>query len=356
MTPRLMRDRLHGVAGHMAQATRDFDWAATPLGPIERWPISLLTSVRFMLGQGHAVCMFWGPELTMLYNDAYAPILGAKEPCALGTPFRVIWSDVWEELQVFVGQAMSGIGTYSEEMPLIMNRNGYDEETFWTFSYSPLHDDHGNVAGIMNVTVDATSLVLSRRKQEIMQREMVHRIKNTLAVTSAVVSSSLRTAESLQEARTTIARRIAALSEVQSHFNSENGAEVAAVVSAGMSPHLDSPGRLVVNGPKVQLTAEQTVGLSLAIYELATNAMKYGSLSCEAGKVSIRWWLDEDDRFNFLWQESGGPPVAPPRRRGFGSRLTNVIVAAYFKGEGVTTYETTGIQYCLTGHIEASAR
>lgn len=344
-------DALAGMEGRMADAIRAFDWAATPLGPLSDWPVSLRTSVRFMLGQGHAICLFWGPELTLLYNDSYAPMLGAREGNALGQPFREVWPDVWDDVQPFICTALSGKGTFSTEMPLTMTRNGYPEQTWWTFSYSPVHDDEGRVAGIMNVTVDATPMVLTRQKQEVMQRELVHRIKNTLAVTSAVVTSSLRTAQSIDQARSSIASRIAALSEVQSHFNSHDGAEVSAIVASAMRPHLDCENRMIARGPRVALNPEQTVGLSLALYELATNATKYGALSWDTGRVEIIWDIDPSGRFDFQWKEHGGPTVVPPSRKGFGSRLTNTIVAAYFAGEGATFYENDGILYSLKGQL-----
>ena len=86
----------------MGRAIRDFDWSQTPLGPIEQWSTALLSAVRILLGQRHAACMFWGPELTMLYNDAFAPALGQKECRALGQPFRVIWADVWDDVAPLV--------------------------------------------------------------------------------------------------------------------------------------------------------------------------------------------------------------------------------------------------------------
>ncbi len=342
------------AGGDMADAIRTHDWSATPLGALDQWPTSLLTTVRIMLAQKHAICIFWGPELTMLYNDAYAPFLGAKEAGALGKPFEVIWSDVWAEVKPLVDEALDGRSVFHREMPLVMQRNGYDEQTYWTFSYSPLYDDDAQVVGLMNVTVDATPTVQARENYEIMQRELVHRVKNTLAVTTAVVSSSLRHAATIEDARATVGKRMSALTKAQEFLNYDGEEiEIEHVVDSAIKAHLDNPSRAVISGSQVLIAPEQAVGLSLALYELATNAVKYGALSQEQGQVHITWALDDDRRFTFEWTESGGPHVAPPQRSGFGSRLTNVIVASYFGGTGTTHYDPSGLRFALQGQLVA---
>ncbi|WP_265500600.1 sensor histidine kinase [Paracoccus beibuensis] len=338
-------------SGRMAKAIRTFDWGATPLGPIEAWPMSLLTAVRIILGQGHAACMFWGPGLTMLYNDAYAPALGRKEARALGQPFRRIWADVWDDVRPFVDQALSGRSVYLEEMKLIMTRNGFDEETFWTFSYSPLFDDDGSVAGLMNITVDVTEAVVSRRNQQVMQDELLHRIKNILSVTSTVVSASLRNASSIQEARDSVGARIMALAKAQGLFTGlGDSADIQEVMARSIGAHLDGGDRIRLSGPSVPLSSQQAVGLSLALYELATNAAKYGALATPKGSVDLTWSV-AGDSLALDWVERGGPLVARPRREGFGSRLVSLIVPAYFDGEGHADYRPSGLHYTLRGSL-----
>lgn len=339
--------------GPMARATHDFDWSTTPLGPIADWPVSLVSAVRIMLGQRHAACMFWGPELTMLYNDAYVPALGAKADRALGQPFRKIWSDVWEDVRPLVDRTLSGEGTYNEEMRLIMTRNGFEEETFWTFSYSPLYDDAGQVAGLMNITVDVTQTVKARRAQSVMQQELLHRIKNILSVTSTVVSSSLRHAETIQEARDTVGARIMALAKAQGLFTSlGDSADITEVMSRSIGAHLVGNDRIHLSGPSVPLSSQQAVGLSLALYELATNAAKYGALASPGGQVELSWTV-EGDAFALDWRERGGAEVTVPDHEGFGSRLVNMIVPAYFNGEGEADFLPHGLHYRLRGQLTA---
>lgn len=343
-------DQIPDIDGRMARAIKAFDWSATSMGPVAAWPLSLRSVVQMMLHQRQPICLFWGADLNMLYNDAYAPILGAKEEGALGQPFREIWADVWDEVKPFVDQALGGEGTYAENLRLVMNRSGFDEETFFTFSYSPLFDDDGRVGGLINVAMETTQTVLAQRTQQILRRELMHRVKNSLAVTSSVVSATLRQARSLDEARETIVQRIAALADAQNLFSDDaDSAEVDAVLRSALRAHLDAESRISLSGPTVKVSPQQAVGLSLAAYELATNAMKYGALSVDGGRVSVSWDTHGRRGFSFTWQESGGPPVEPPARTGFGSRLTNRIVAAYFSGEGRTHYHRDGLRFELTG-------
>jgi two-component sensor histidine kinase len=336
--------------GQMGQAIRLFDWSRTGLGDIDTWPSSLRAILQMMVQQGHSICLFWGPDLNMLYNDAYRPFLGAKEAGALGQPFHIIWSDVWDDVKPLVDQALSGKSTFVENMRLIMTRNGYPEETFWTFSYSPLYDDEGMVRGLINVAVDTTPLVKSQREQEMLRRELVHRVKNTMAVTTAVVSATMRHAQTLEEARLTLGNRVAALGKAQSLIHqSENDALIEAIVTESMAAHVDDPARIRISGPEVRVSPQQAVGLSLAVYELATNALKYGALSNGSGTIDIIWSAGADNAFRFTWHENGGPPVSAPTRRGFGSRLTDQIVANYFSGTGATTYDPDGLRFELVG-------
>jgi two-component sensor histidine kinase len=345
-------DQTPDINRRMATAIEAFDWNATSMGPFDAWPLSLRSVVQMMLHQRQPICLFWGDDLNMLYNDAYAPMLGAKEEGALGQPFHEIWADVWDDVKPFVDRALGGQGTYAENLRLVMNRSGFDEETYFTFSYSPLFDDDGNVGGLINVAVETTQTVLAQRTQQILRRELMHRVKNSLAVTSSVISATLRQARSLDEARDTVGLRIAALAEAQNLFNeNSDNAEVDAVLRSALRAHLDHESRISLTGPTVKVSPQQAVGLSLAAYELATNAMKYGALSVDGGRVSVSWDTHERRGFSFTWQESGGPPVERPARTGFGSRLTNRIVAAYFSGEGHTHYDRDGLRFELTGKL-----
>jgi len=151
--------------GEMGRLIRAQDWAATPLGAPESWPQSLKTAVRIMLTSRQPIWIGWGQELTYLYNDAYFSIIGGKHPWALGRPTREVWSEIWGEIGPMLTTAMGGAeGTYVEEQLLIMERNGYAEETYYTFSYSPIPDDDGTPGGIICANSDDTNRVVSERQ------------------------------------------------------------------------------------------------------------------------------------------------------------------------------------------------
>ena len=147
--------------GEVGALMREHDWATTSLGAPESWPQSLRTTVELMLASRHAMMLAWGPELTLVYNDAYAPILGQKHPWALGRPFQEVWSDVWSDIEPLVAKALAGEALWFQDLHLVMERNGYPEDTWWQFSYSPVRDDAGRIAGMLNVTSEMTGKVLA---------------------------------------------------------------------------------------------------------------------------------------------------------------------------------------------------
>ncbi len=203
---------------------------------------------------------------------------------------------------------------------------------------------------IASVFTDVTQRKLYDEQQRVLQQEMMHRVKNVMAVVSAVVSASLRNAPTLEQAREIITSRIEAMARTQELITRQGGdTDFAEVVREAIAPHIDDERRLTIEGPAIAISAQQAVGLSLAIYELSTNAAKYGALKSDEGRISIRWNVGPDRSFEFFWQESGGPPVAPPSSSGFGSKLTNRIVASYFAGAADTEYLSEGLQYRLRG-------
>src|SRR3954447_10744882 len=121
--------------GMMGEAVRRHDWSLTPLGSLSQWTPALCSSLNLMLNSEFPMFIAWGEELTFIYNDAYAPILVAKHPSALGRPFSVIWADIWADLDPLVRRALQGEASYHENLPLTMLRRGFPEQTYFTFSY-----------------------------------------------------------------------------------------------------------------------------------------------------------------------------------------------------------------------------
>jgi len=151
--------------GEVGLLMRAKDWSATPLGPPEDWPQSLKTVVRIMQTSRYAMWMGWGRELTFFYNDAYRPTLGVKHPHALGMPAQKVWAEIWPEIGPRIAKVLSsGDATWDERLLLLLERSGYPEETYHTFSYSPLPGDAGGIEGMLCVVTEETERVIGERR------------------------------------------------------------------------------------------------------------------------------------------------------------------------------------------------
>ncbi len=168
--------------GEMGAAMRQFDWASTPLGPPQAWPRTLKTCLRIMLASRQPMWVWWGPELINFYNDAYLPIIGGKHPGALGRPARLVWAEIWEQISERIAAAMQGEASYAEAELLVMQRNGYPEETYYTFSFSPVPEEDGSIGGIVCANTDDTDRVIGARRLALL-REVASRTwdANTVA-------------------------------------------------------------------------------------------------------------------------------------------------------------------------------
>jgi len=154
----------------MGARMRAFDWSKTPLGPPERWPQSLKTAVRIMLTSRQPIWLGWGEQLIKLYNDPYKSIVGGKHPAALGQPASVVWREIWDQIGPRLESAMlKNEGTYDESLLLIMERNGYPEETYYTFSYSPIPNDQGGPGGIICANTDDTQRIMGERQLALLR-------------------------------------------------------------------------------------------------------------------------------------------------------------------------------------------
>jgi two-component sensor histidine kinase len=181
--------------GQMGRAMRAYDWAGTPLGPPEGWPGPLKTCLRIMLSSRQPMWVWWGDELINFYNDAYLPIMGGKHPHALGQPARQVWHEIWHQIESRVQAAMRGESTYSEAELLVMNRNGYDEEAYYTFSFSPIPDgrenagDRNGIGGIVCANTDDTDRVIGARRLALL-REIASRTWDANSVAEAYTLSA----------------------------------------------------------------------------------------------------------------------------------------------------------------------
>ena len=150
--------------GEVAKQFREINWAATPLGPIESWPLSLKTMVGVMLNSKFPKYIVWGPQRILLYNDAYTALLADKHPSALGQSFNKVWAELLDELAPTLEQAEAGTSFYFEDRPLQVFRNGQFESGFFTFSFSPIRNDFEKVGGVLCTVIETTEQIKIRNE------------------------------------------------------------------------------------------------------------------------------------------------------------------------------------------------
>lgn len=195
-------------------------------------------------------------------------------------------------------------------------------------------------AGLRAALASAEALGIER---ELVSQELKHRIGNLIAVVQAVARKTFRNADAARVADFTA--RLGALAAAQTVLidAETKAATLSQAVRRALAPHASTDGRFLVTGSEIVLGGRQSHALTLALHELATNAVKYGALATEGGVVEIEWTLAEDE-FNFVWRERGGPPVSPPTRTGFGTSLITTNLKSAFAGVVEFSFEPDGVR------------
>src|ERR1700755_286340 len=175
------------------------DWESTPLGPVDEWPQSLRTAVNILLSSRFSMWMAWGPHLTFFGNAAYRrDTLGRKYPWALGRPASEVWAEIWDDIGPRIDTVLStGDATWDEALLLFLERSGYTEETYHTFSYSPLRDDEGALVGMLCVVSEETERVIGARRMATLRDlgsdpSVVRTEQQMLTFASAQLARNLR--------------------------------------------------------------------------------------------------------------------------------------------------------------------
>src|SRR5688500_8634141 len=153
--------------GDMGKLMRQKDWSATPLGDPDTWPQNLKTLISIILNSKFPMFVWWGKDLITFYNDSYIAVAGEKHPALLGKPGPEAWAEIWNVIGPMADQVMNeGRASWSEDQVLYMNRKGYIEETYFTFSYSPIIDETSSIQGIFCACTETTEKVLSAKNIE----------------------------------------------------------------------------------------------------------------------------------------------------------------------------------------------
>jgi len=473
----------------MADRMRRFDWLRTPLGSPRDWPRSLHTLVDVMLGSRQPMFLTWGPERILLYNDSYALILGKRNPEALGRGFEDVWFDIMDKVKPILDRAYAGEPTHMDDIALLMHRNGFPEEAHFSFSYTPVRDEAGSVAGMfcactetthevrtkaammaekerfeqlfeqapslmcmvrgpehvfeyvntayrtfvgkerdvigkpvgaalpeldnqgfldlldsvyrtgeafgasqMPVEIrrepglpierryldfiyqpvkdasgivtgifvegyDVTERVEAQERQKLLLREMNHRVKNLFSIAIGMVGITARSTQTKQEMTQALQGRLGALARASaiSQFDpatrkSGGGTMLRTLIGEVMEPYADEddPGgreRIQLEGEDLPVAGDAITSLALALYELATNAIKHGSLSAPGGSIRIAWGID-GSALNFFWDEEGGPPLVERREvRGFGTSLVKRSLEGQLNGSVSWQWKRDGLSF-----------
>jgi PAS domain S-box-containing protein len=218
---------------------------------------------------------------------------------------------------------------------------------------APLLNEIGHIVGAVCAGADVTERLRYEDHLKLLLNELNHRVKNTLAIVQSIAALTLKGTDA--PARADFERRLLTLSAVHGLLTDENwdGVQIHALVRASLKAHFDSDReRVRYEGEDFRLRPKSAVALSIALNELGTNAVKYGALSASGGSVSVSWILGAD-RFRLRWEETGGPPVTPPGRTGFGTRMIERGLAAELRGDARIDYRPQGLVCTLDAPLAA---
>lgn len=224
---------------------------------------------------------------------------------------------------------------------------------WWDVQVTPIPGPDGQPARLLSVSRDITELKRAEEQQRLLALELNHRMKNMLAMVQAIASQTFRSGGEPAELKTALMDRLAALASAQDLLTdaSRTGAPLKDIVARAFQAH-GHEAQATASGPDLELTSRCALALSLALHELATNAIKYGALSTDEGRVAVTWSVD-GPAFALSWIETGGPAVQAPTRTGFGSGMIQRALSGYVGGTSVLTYAPEGVRFELATRVDA---
>lgn len=299
-----------------------------------------------------------GPDHVFEFtNEAYARVTGRTG--FVGRSVREVFSDLEGQgiFELLDRVYSTGERYVAEQIPLRLQPepDAPVQELALNFIYEPIRDDSGKVTGVFVEGHDVTeacrtaeTLSRNNRHLRLLTDELNHRVKNTLSIVQGLAQQTFRGDGAREDARRAFEGRLVALAGAHNVLTNENweSASLRDIVETALQAHAAFVHRFAVSGPSARLDPQTGVTLAMALHELGTNAIKYGALSSEAGRISIAWTLEAgeagESRVQLLWTESGGPPVSAPTQEGFGMRMirralagTGGRVAVDFRPEGL---------------------
>jgi PAS domain S-box-containing protein len=286
------------------------------------------------------------------WNAAATSLFGYQEAEVVAGPIGILAPDgAGGEIDKLNASARAG--TVVREDAVLRHKDGRPIEV--SVSVAPMYDDNHNLVGISAIISDIGERRARERHIEFLMREVSHRSKNLLAVVQAIAGQTARHSPSVEEFQERFSQRVAAMARSQDLLVSSNwaGATIADLVRLQLAPFTEEmSSRIEVSGPRLELKPDAVHSITLALHELATNAAKYGALSVPDGRVAVDWGLSgaqtsQEERFRMSWRERGGPPVAPPTKKGFGHVVISEMVASSLHGHVTLDYAREGLLWAI---------
>jgi PAS domain S-box-containing protein len=268
---------------------------------------------------------------------------------------RKYWPDMWpDESRSTVEQALrrAMAGEASAFRAVCPTAKGHLR--WWDTTVSPILDE-GRVIRVLATSRDVTGEMRAEAHRQLLVNELNHRVKNTLATIQSIASQSLRNAGVDLAVRGAFEGRLMAIAATHNVLTDENwsAASLRQIIDGSVTPYRANPGQLTISGEDLLVSPKPAVVMALAFHELAINALKYGALSTAGGHVDIRWSVEDGDRLNIAWTEAGGPPVRPPERRGFGSRIVELALPNELGGQVDVDYRAEGLRCQISSPLSA---
>lgn len=290
-------------------------------------------------------------------NAAYRKLIGDRN--VIGLPVRTAVPEAEGQgfFELLDDVYLRGVSHVRLRRPLALDDNFQGKrEVFLDFVYQPIRNADGQTTGVFVEGSDVTKHVETEELVRLANMELKHRGKNMLTMVSVIAARTFGADDRLP----LFQNRIRAFDKAHDLLTNreEISADIHDVLQTALGPHLGPEARISFSGPPVSLDFRQTVSLSLAAYELATNATKYGALSNETGRVAVTWrWIGgaEGAAFEFAWRETGGPPVVPPQRKGFGNTILTRVLGLDFDGTVDLRFDPDGLSLILSVPDFASA-
>ena len=306
------------------------------------------------------MCILRGPQHAFEFTNAsYSQLIGHRD--VIGKTIREALPELADQrfFELLDQVYASGEPFVGRRLPVLLQTQttGQTERRFVDFVYQPILDKAGKASGIFVEGSDVTDHVHTEESQQLLIRELHHRVKNTLATVQGILGATARSSLNITDFHEAFAGRLISLGKTHTVLteSQRQEASVYELLRLELEPYDDAPGRRIkLDGPDVRLPVTLAVLVGLAFHELVTNAAKYGALSDLAGVLEVNWTVEGETKpmLHIEWVEHNGPPVAPPTREGFGSRLLSKVLPMQADVSVKMNFAPTGLHASISLPID----